>query len=700
MTNPKQFSRHCGFPIVLDSGGRRSPRGGGLGTLVGALILALALNSVAQTPSITAAAPAASAPASSLSTGAPPPAETFFRRDAYSDLVLSPNGRYIAASVPVNERRNVVVLDLDRRDASVITGYKDVDVRAIYWANDNRLVYFTGDLQGEAFRSNGGIYAIDRDGKNAIGLGSTGGGSSALAILQRVRGQPDELFMLANERNASAWDVYRVNVNDGRRRLVTLTGPGKVVQWVLDGNDEPRATLSIDRVARRWWFSHRRSGSEEWTTFAQWDEELKDVIIPHAFDPTDPKSMFVLSNVGRDTLAFFRFDVETGKLGEMVVGSDRYDMGSFGLVGNAAEGIGRLLFSSAANPPQKLIGVRFSADTAVSAWFDETVEKTQAGIDKALPGRVNRFNPNQRRSLVFSSSATDPGGWFIYDQDRQSLEDTGVRVRPWIDPARMASVSYVTYTARDGLKIGAYLTLPNGHVKGRPVPLVVIPHGGPWEKDSGAFSGNAQFMASRGHAVLQPNFRGSTGYGAQHLRASYRQWGGAMTDDIIDGVEWAIREGYADRDRLGVFGASYGGFAALSVMVKRPDLFKWGINYVGVTDLAVHQDTQPAQRYSRATLLEVINGDQKTDAAAFAAQSPARHVERIAAPVFHAYGGRDRNVDYANGRAIREAFDKAGKPYEWMFAADEGHGYRQRKHLVEFYRRVDKFINDNTPPAR
>jgi len=301
---------------------------------------------------------------------------------------------------------------------------------------------------------------------------------------------------------------------------------------------------------------------------------------------------------------------------------------------------------------------------------------------------------------VRSYSATDPGGWYFFEPETRRLEDSGIRARPWIDPKQMGPVSYVTYTARDGMRIGAYLTVPVGFNKASPPPFVVLPHGGPWAKDNWQFDAEAQFLANRGYAVLQPNFRGSTGYGAQHLRASYKQWGGTMTDDIIDGVEWAIREGYADKQRIGVYGASYGGFATLSVMVKRPDLFKWGINYVGVTDMVVHQDTQPAQRRGDfGPLAKALNGDQRADAALFAAQSPARQVERIAAPVFHAYGGEDRNVDFANGREIRTAFDRARKPYEWMFVADEAHGYRQTPNVVDFYTRFEKFIKANTPPA-
>ncbi len=634
--------------------------------------------------------------------------ETMFKPPAYLRLALSPNGKYMAALVRFNDRQNLTVLDIEKRVAYALTAFKETDVDTIRWATDDRILYTTGDLQGKEFRGDGGLFAIDRDGKNESMLVEPFVVNNKIKLvlrvttpLGRVPGSPDEFFVSANDRSADTQDVYRMNVRSGRKTLISLSTPGKVSRWVLDKDLKPRAAVSQDWEKKRWWFSYQPAGSSEWKTYAQWDEQLRDVIIPVAFDPADPKSMYVSSNVGRDTLAFFKFDLESGKLGELVAGTDRYDMGSFLLIGDALGEGGRLIFGGTDDEPGKLIGVRFNGDKPTTVWFDDEARRLQAALDSALPGRINTFDPRQKRSLVRSTSATDPGGWFIFDKEKRALEDTGIRSRPWIDPKQMAPVTYVTYTARDGMKIGAYLTLPKTFRKGSPVAFVVLPHGGPWAKDNWEFDAEAQFLANRGYAVLQPNFRGSTGYGAQHLRASYKQWGGTMTDDIIDGVEWAINEGYADRGRIGSFGASYGGLATLSVMVKRPDLFKWGINYVGVTDLAVHQDTQPAQlRGDFTPLAKAINGDQKVDAAAFAAQSPARHVNRIAAPVFHAYGGEDRNVDFANGREIRSAFDKAGKPYEWMFVGDEAHGYRQTKNVVEFYTRFEKFIKANTPPAK
>lgn len=653
----------------------------------------------------TAWAQAASAPQAVPAPVPIVPIETLFKKAAHRNLVLSPDQKYLAAVTPVNGRQNLVVLDMEKRTGQMLTNFQESDVNTVRWANNNRLIYTTGDQQGLEFRGDGGLFAIDRDGKNARTLVEPFASDKVVkyvlrmtTILGRIKGNTEEVLVSANDRNVQTQDVYRMNVNNGRKTLVNESTPGYVMQWVLDADNVPRATLSHDPEKSRWWFSYLKNG--KWETAAQWDEQLRNVMIPRAFDPADKNTLYVSSNTGRDTLAYFKFNTETGKLGDLVYGDDRYDMTSFYLIGDALGEGGGLIFGGTDDDPGKLIGVSYQADKPRRVFFDDAAKRVQATINAALPGAYNTFDVTQTRALVYTRSDTNPGEWYLFDKEKRRLEETGIRARPNIDTKLMAPMLPVSWTARDGVRIDGYLTLPRGYQKGHPVPLILHPHGGPWAKDNWEFNPEVQFMANRGYAVLQPNFRGSTGYGAQHLRLSYKQWGSTMIDDMIDGVEWAIKEGYADKNRIAVYGASYGGYATLQSMVKRPDLFKWGVNYVGVTDMTVHQDTQPAQlRGDFTELAKKINGDQRADRDLFEAQSPARQVAKISAPVFHAYGGEDMNVDFANGRTIRSAFDKANKPYEWMFVGDEAHGYRQDKNVFEFYKRFEKFMKANTPAA-
>lgn len=627
--------------------------------------------------------------------------EDFFSKPAYGSLVLSPGQRHLAAVVPSRGRRNLAIVDVDSRAASLVTAFTSLDVNTVFWASDERLLFTTGDQQGLEFRGDGGLFAVDRDGGNARALVEPWVARGAFVarltqVLARVAGSHAEVLVSANDRSADTQDVYRMNVTTGRKSLVSETSPGHVKRWVLDGRHQPRVAFCMEPGKRRYAFAAQREGSRQWTIHAQWDEQLRDVILPLAFSDEGPDTLFVASNVGRDTLALFTFDLVSGRLGPMVYGDDRYDIASFELLGLALGEGGRLVMG-ADGGRTKLLGLRYNAEKPRVVWFDEAAARLQASVDAALPGLVNVFEPHRGRALVFSWSDVEPGRYHLFDQDKGTLEDTGVRVRPRINAHHMRPMRPIWWTAEDGLRVDGYLTLPARWAPGRPVPLVVRPHGGPWAKDNWGFNAEVQFLADRGYAVLQPNFRGSTGFGARHLRLSYRQWGGTMIDDMLAGVEWAIREGYADPAKVGAFGASYGGYAALMLLVRRPDMFRWAVNYVGVTDLEVHQDTQPAQLYGDfAALARVLNGDKRTDAELFAAQSPARHVHHLRSAVFHAYGGRDRNVDIANGQVIKAAFEKAGKPFEWMFVADEGHGYRKDEHVLEFYGRVEAFVRRHT----
>ena len=630
------------------------------------------------------------------------PVEVLFKSEGTKQLVLSPDQKFMAAITPRNGRQNLAVIDVEKRTGTLLTNFEESDVRSVRWVNNNRLIYTTGDQQGLEFRGDGGLFAINRDATLPRTLFALDLNRTTLRrtfIVGGIKGNDEEVLVQANDRSAFQYDLYRMNVNSGRKTPVNTSAPPLVVDWVVDGDSAPRATLSSDGKKKRWWSSYLVGA--EWKQIAEWDEQLKNVIIPVEVDPLDKNTLYVASNVGRDTMAYFKFDLSTGQLGALVYGDDRYDVATFNLIGGALGEGGDLIFGGDKDTPGKLIGLHYQADKPRRIWFDEEARKAQALVDAALPGAYNVFNMSKRRVLVFSASDTNPGEWYLFDREKRQLEETGVKRRPSIDPKQMAPMRPVSWTARDGVRIDGYLTLPLGHATDKPVPLILHPHGGPWAKDNWGFNTEVQFMANRGYAVLQPNFRGSTGYGARHLRLSYKHWGDTMIDDMLDGVDWAIKQGYADADRVAVYGASYGGYAALMAMVRQPDLFKWGINYVGVTDMTVHQDTQWAQLRSDFTeLAKVINGDQRADKAMFDAQSPARHVDRIAAPVFHAYGGQDYNVDFANGRTIRAAFDSAKKPYEWMFERDAAHGYSNPKHVIDFYTRFDKFMRANTPAAK
>jgi dipeptidyl aminopeptidase/acylaminoacyl peptidase len=299
--------------------------------------------------------------------------------------------------------------------------------------------------------------------------------------------------------------------------------------------------------------------------------------------------------------------------------------------------------------------------------------------------------------VVVAHSDGLPASFYLFDRKAGKLEWLA-DASPWIDPKKMSPMEPIRYKARDGLEIPAYLTVPKSS-KGKNLPMVVMVHGGPWVSgDEWHFNPEAQFLASRGYAVLQPNFRGTTRYGWKHFSSSFKQWGLTMQDDITDGVQWAIDQGVADPKRICIYGASYGGYATMMGLAKTPDLFKCGINYVGVTDLnlfgtATWSDFAYSE-FLKYGLKDMV-GDVSADKERLKSTSPVEMADRIKAPVLMAYGSSDVRVVPEHGTRMKSALERLGKKPQWMMVEGEGHGFRDMKNKVMFYGAMEKFLDEN-----
>ena len=322
----------------------------------------------------------------------------------------------------------------------------------------------------------------------------------------------------------------------------------------------------------------------------------------------------------------------------------------------------------------------------------------QAMIDRALPGAANTVigaSEDESQIMIRSWSDRQPGVFYLLDRQRQQLRkifDTA----PWLRPARLARTLPLQYAARDGLVIHGYLTLPHGAAKTN-LPLVVLPHGGPWVRDVLSYDPDVQFLASRGYAVLQVNYRGSPGYGEAFSKAGRHQIGKGIQNDITDGVKWAIQAGIADRRRIAIVGSSYGGYSAEWALTNTPELYRCGVSIAGVSDwlriikVENHQEeTRIAYRYWKEQI-----GDPDTDETTLREISPIYHVDRIRAPIFVAHGQEDPVVPISQSRRLVAALKDRGLPYEEMFRPAEGHGFSSYEDRLELYRRMGEFLDKN-----
>ena len=623
------------------------------------------------------------------------PVADFFRLPDVARPALSPAGTHLAVlGRGANGRMNLSVMDLETRRLESLSNLEKTDVVEVHWVNSRRLVFVTGNVTdpvgSAAYWRTGGLFAVDRDGKNARRLALPYGDGSAVIVRPRfmrfmaaVAEDSDEIIVASNERNYEGSDVYRLNTRSARKTLLSFDTPGDVRLWALDRLGNPRGAMTANNLTRQ---THYRATAEGiWGKWAEGDFR-EPLTFPVAVDYDGSIIGMAYRNVGgspRDTQALVRLSA-TGAVTQVLAANPDYD-------------VQEPVFDPVA---KRLVGAALTTDRAQVLWFDERWAALQRQIDQAVPGAINLFVPpgNDLRMLVVSYTDKNPGDVYLFDFKTRKLEFIYAS-RPWIKPEQMGAARMVRLTARDGLPLTAKLTLPKtGSAKA--LPLVVIVHGGPWVPGySQGFDAEAQFFASRGFAVMQPNFRGTTGLGSKAFLASFKQWGLAMQDDITDTAEWLFKQGIADRQRACIYGASYGGYAAMQAMVRTPDLFKCAVNYVGVTDLQLFQSvgwSDYADGEFNKLYAPIMVGDLQRDSVQLRATSPAQNASAFKGASFLAYGAEDLRVPLIHGERMRDALQRAGKPVEWMIKAEEGHGYVRPENRVEFYTRAEAFIRAHT----
>lgn len=641
------------------------------------------------------------------------PIDAYWRPPAYRDPVLSPNGRYLAVTLPIKGRMNVAVVDVETRQAKPLTEFEDFDVIDQHWVGNDRLVFSLGRLNtptGPDRQDGGGLIMVHRDGSESRKLAPTlremmRSGQRAyhgLFYLAPVRDSEDEI--LANEiSDQGEQDVYRVNVRTGRKTILSAGRPRHVYRWVLDRESVPRVAVSWSEDSVEEIVSYRASADAPWTELYRQQRGSERMAVPLAFDD-DNRTLIVAANQGRDTMALMSYDPKARRLGEVLAGHPRFDIGA-DLTGEPV--LGAVLDSKT----RQMVGVRVAAEKPLAVWNDARYERVQKVLDAALPGQINVFSGDidGKRLLVLSHSDRQPPRWYFLHTDRHALEllfDSA----PWFKPDDLVPMHPFVLKTRDGLQIPGYYLLPVGRKPGERLPTVIHIHGGPAVRADhwgyGSFGAHeAQLLASRGYAVVLPNFRITPGFGARIFRAGLRQLGRAMQEDIEDATDWAVTQGFADASRICLSGASYGGYASLMGVAKTPDKYRCSIAGLAVTDvellLTSSEGDIPRARSGGLQFWHELAGDPKnpTDRDAMRAVSPAYLAARIKVPVLMYSGVDDVRVPLEQPQKMRKALEAAGKQVQWIQKNGEGHGFGKLENNVELYTQILQFLDHNIGSA-
>ncbi len=597
------------------------------------------------------------------------PLEDFFRKPQRTQLRLSPSGRYLAWLEPWQRRLNLVVEELATGTRSRVTAATERDLAGYLWASDERLVYVQDRGGDENFR----LHSVGRDGTGALDLTPFDGVQCSL--VDDLEDEDDAILFQMNRRDPHVFDVYRTDARTGEMRLVA-ENPGNVQSWHTDHAGRLRVAVTTDGVQTS--VLYRDTEADAWRAVATY--YFKEYARPLLFSFEGQSTLIVSSNLGRDTAAIHEYDAQSGRPTRLLYEHPEVD-------------VAHTLYS---RRRRRLTGVAYETDRVDYHFFDPARGALQALVDERLPGRENSLVSHSRdesRYVVHSGSDRTLGGYWLLDPERCELTHA-CDLSPWLAEERMAEMRPVRFAARDGLALRGYLTLPPG-VPPRDLPLVLHAHGGPWARDSWGFHPEVQFLASRGFAVLQVNFRGSAGFGRKFLEAGFGQWGLAMQDDLTDAVRWAVDQGIADPRRMAIYGGSYGGYAALSGVVKTPELYACGVSYVGVSNLFTWFAAIPPYWKPYLEMLHEMVGHPERDAERLRATSPFFHADRIRVPILVAQGANDPRVPKAESDQIVGALRARGIEVEYLVKDDEGHGFHNEENQFEFYRALERFLSRN-----
>ena len=604
-------------------------------------------------------------PAASAADDAPIPVRDFFRHPERSNFRISPDGKTLASLQPYERRMNIYVQPIAGGEPKRLTNETARDIPDHFWKGPDRLVYVK-DFGGD---ENFHVVAVNKDGSGLKDLTPFDGVRAE--IIDQLRDFPDQLLVGLNKRNKEVFDAYRLDLKTGELELIA-ENPGNITSWLADHAGNIRGAQTTDGVNTS--FLYRDGASGPFRTVLT--TSFRDSFSP-LFFTFDNKSLYAASNLRRDKQAIVLVDPATTK--EQKVLFEHPDVDVDGL--------------SFSRKRKVLTTISYVTWKPQRKFLDAETEKLFATLEKQLSGyefSIQSTTDDEDRFVVAAYNDRTPGARYLYDSGADKLTKLG-DIAPWLPETKMARMKPIEYKSRDGLTINGYITLPSGK-EPRNLPVIVNPHGGPWARDVWGWNPEVQMLANRGYAVLQMNFRGSTGYGRSFWQASFKQWGLKMQDDITDGVNYLVKEGIADPKRICVYGGSYGGYATLAGVTYTPDLYACAVDYVGVSNLFTFLNTIPPYWKPFLDMMHEMVGEPEKDKALLTATSPALNADRIKTPLFIAQGARDPRVNIDESNQMVKALKARGVDVPYMVKENEGHGFRNEENQFDFYEAMERFL--------
>lgn len=588
---------------------------------------------------------------------------------------ISPDGKHVAYQVFINDTSHLVILNTVTEEQKRLEA---PDILWFRWAGNQRIL--TG-VSGFLTVSNIYIYDLESNNYDAVGHEALSFTGSEIIYVD-----PKGAYFLESKQKSilESPSVYRVTIKDN---IVTrlVKAQKDIWNWYADKDGVVRVGTSAFGYNIKIYY--RRSNDEKFIRTQKIstkdpDDKNKQSLFAFNDIATGTDQGYVMSNQESDRFALYNYNYFTGEIGEKVFEHKRNDISNYQL-NSAGDG---------------LLSAQYTDDVDRVYWFDKGLETTQKLLEEALPGQevwMSSFSDDKSLIIVFTTSSTDPGSYYLFKKNSKELIRLG-GVNDFIEPQKMSVSKYVQYEARDGVTIYSYLTLPKGRDP-KNLPLIILPHGGPYGvRDNGDYDPEVQFLVNRGYAVLQPNFRGSDSYGEDFFELGVGQIGRKMQDDLDDGMDWLVRRGIADPNRVCLVGSSYGGYAALWGAIRNPERYRCAASFAGVTDwnLQLKFDKRFFQSRHARDWRETVRGDIEFD---LDTVSPTRNIEKLIRPILLTHGDGDSNVPFDQYEIMVKAAEKANVEIETHVYEGEGHGLSEEKNRIDWYNRLEAFLTQHNP---
>ena len=596
------------------------------------------------------------------------PRDLFFGNPVKAGPQLSKDGTLLGYLAPSDKGvLNVWIKTIGKNDDRMVTHDEKRGIRQYYFAEDGKTLLYLQDVAGN---ENFHLYAVPLAGGEARDLTPHEGIRAAGADMDRKH--PDELIVSMNLRDKRFFDAYRITISTGAEKLDTQN-PGDVQGWEADADFVVRGAQALDPADGSTIIRVRDAADQPWRDLLKLPAEENGGLVGFA---ADGKSVYVTTSSGSDVTRLVRMDCATGKELETLAQDPRCDVGPVVI------------------QPETRVVQAVGFDYLRNEWkvLDTSIQADFAALTKLNPGDFASISRDRAdgKWVVGYTNADDQVRWYLYD--RKTKKGTFLfGNQPELEKVKLAKMEGVVVEARDGLKLPCYLVLPVG-LEPRNLPFLLYVHGGPWARDTWGYNPTDQWLANRGYAVMNVNYRGSTGFGKAFLHAGDLQWGAKMQDDLTDVVKWAIAKGYADPKKVAIMGGSYGGYATLAGLTFTPEVYACGVDIVGPSNLKTLLGSIPPYWATMRKIFDLRMGNVEQDSVLNQRMSPLFHVDAIKAPLLIGQGQNDPRVNVRESDQMVAAMRAKGLPVEYVVYSDEGHGFARPQNRLDFYGRVEPFL--------